>query len=118
MVSPKEILKGAVVSYEGKVQIVKSIGEYIMFEGWKEWVGPSLINGEPISEAWLERLGFVDDQHTYSRGRIWLAPGDKGFDVFTNGLSAGITTRIEYIHQLQCLYFVIIREHLIIPKFK
>jgi len=111
-------MKGSILSFEGKCQIVKGVAEYIMFEGRKEWIGGSLINGEPISEIWLERLGFEYDQHTYSRGRVWLAPADAGYDVFLNGLSAGIATHIQYVHQLQVLYFSITGEHLKIPKLK
>lgn len=115
-ISSLEVMRGSILCYEGKVQKVKTVGEYIMFEGWREWVGPSLINGEPLSETWLERLGFEYDQHTYSRGRVWLAPGDASYDVFLHGLHTGPTTHIQYIHQLQILYFSITGEHLKIPK--
>lgn len=117
-VSPKEIMRGCILNYEGKSQIVKGVSEYIIFEGWKEWVGPSLINGEPLTPEWLERLGFEYDQHTYSRGRVWLAPGNITYDVFLHGLHAGVTTRIQCVHQLQVLYFAITGECLIIPKLK
>lgn len=118
MVSPLEVMKGSILSFEGKSQIVKGVAEYIMFEGRKEWIGGSLISGEPITEQWLLKLGFESDQFTYSKGKVWLAPNNKGFDIFTNGLSAGITRHVEYLHELQVLFFAVTREHLIIPKLK
>lgn len=57
-VSPKDILKGSILCFEGQAQVVKAVSEFIMFENRKEWIGGSLINGEPISEEWLVRFGF------------------------------------------------------------
>lgn len=116
MISPKEILKGCVVSYEGQPRIVKGVMDYIILEGTKEWIGGSLMNGEPISGFWLEKFGFEWDQMTYSKGRVWLAPGNCGFDVWVHGLHVGITRHIEYVHELQVLYFAVTSEHLQVPK--
>lgn len=122
MISPREVMRGNVLSYEGKVQIVKGVAEYIMFEGWKEWVGGSLINGEPLTEQWLDRLGFewVGNPSSWNRGKVSIVL--KG-DSYPNGRTYFNSWAIredqpEFVHQLQVLYFGLTREHLIIPKLK
>lgn len=113
MISPKEVLKGCILSYEGKAQIVKGVSEYIIFEGKKEWVGGSLINGEPISEKWLEVFGFTKmDQDTWSDGKIDIVLND-GY--FTTNCSR---IKYQYIHQIQVLSFALTGEHIKLPKLK
>lgn len=113
MVSPKEIMKGAILSYEGIPQIVKSIGEYIMFEGKKEWIGPSLVRGEFISMTWLEKFNFEQTSYdSFSNGLLEITLGEH---LFTCNYSK-IT--YQYVHQLQLLHFALIGEHLKIPKLK
>jgi len=114
MISPKEIMKGCVLSYDGKAQIVKGVSEYIIFEGTKEWVGGSMINGEPISEVWLERFGFVYDPQSFlwQCGPIVFHLNDGKFQLAPHGRT------YNYVHELQILYWVISGEHLKLPKLK
>jgi hypothetical protein len=115
MISVKEVMKGCILSYEGRAQVVKGISEYIIFEGKKEWIGGSLINGEPISEAWLDRLGFkLTGQHG-----IW---GNEKISIvlLSDGTFSmnGCLIFNRYIHQLQVLIFAMTGEHLKLPKLK
>lgn len=113
-VSPKEIMRGCILNYEGKSQIVKGVSEYIIFEGWKEWIGGSLINGEPITEWWLEQFGFHYDppSHIWQKGPILFYLSDEGFRLGPKGVI------YNYIHELQILYWIIVKEHLKTPKLK
>lgn len=126
MISVREILKGCIVSYEGQIRIVKGLSEYILLEGSKEWIGGSMINGEPLSETWLNEFGFeyrpdtipkrwnkkMDGQnstwHLYeSDGEICFSPYEWNY-----------TLKLKYVHQLQVLFFALTGEHLKIPKLK
>lgn len=127
MISPNEILKGCVLCFEGKAQIVKGLAEYVMFEGKKEWVGGSLINGEPISEVWIEKLGFDKyDADEFFRQSDMMNWGIRVSKIFTGDwvVFQGFANqwhelrRIEYVHQLQVLYFAVTGEYLKVPKIK
>lgn len=115
MVSPKEILKGSILFYDGKTRIVKGIGDYIQFEDMKEWIGPGLVQGEPISEVWLDQLGFAARD-----GEVWS--NSKMDVVFTsdNGhISVPYLLReYMFIHELQLLHFTVTGAHLTVPKTK
>lgn len=112
-ISPKEVMRGIILNYEGKPVIVKGVTEYIILEGRKEWIGGSLINGEPISEIWLEKLGFEQTEYdTYSKGELKITLGDSCF------YSNKSMTEYNYVHQLQLLYFSLTQEHLKLPKLK
>lgn len=114
MISPREIQKGSILSYDGKPQVVKNISDYICFEGYKEWVGGSLINGEPISEVWLERLGFQNHkgESLWTNHKITI-------DFHEGKFTFGGSLRVyEYVHHLQILQFAITGEYLTIPKLK
>lgn len=114
MVSPKEILRGAVLSYEGVPKIVQAIGEYIKFEGIKEWIGPSLVQGELISDEWLIELGFEYDPTSFLWGK-----GPIHFHLTEGGFQLQLSGRIYmYLHELQILYFIHVGAHLKIPKLK
>ena len=114
--SNKELMRGNIVCYDGKPRIVKAVSELIMLEGDKNWIGGSLMNGEPITPPWLERLKFQWDELTWSNKNVWLAPNDDAYDVFLHGISGGVSRRISYVHQLQLIYFAMTGEHLILPK--
>lgn len=113
MISPKEVQKGSIVSYEGKTRIVKGVMDYIILEGTKEWIGGSLIEGEPLNEQWLDRLGFgKPDEGTWSNGVMEVHLIDGHFE------SQFSPVHLLYIHQLQLQYFALTWEHLKIPKIK
>lgn len=66
-----------------------------------------LYYGIHLTHDVLLKCGFQYDTITYSLGRISLAPGNGGMDVFLCGISGGIITNIQYVHQLQNLYFAL-----------
>lgn len=129
-ISSLEVMRGSILCYEGKVQKVKTVGEYIMFEGWREWVGPSLINGEPISEEWLKRLGLnLIQEGSMSHPAIYRKEYShrlviSNFDVSVRGANefywaeGNTIIKLQYVHQLQLIAFAIIGHHLIIHKLK
>lgn len=113
MISPKEVQKGSIVSYEGQARIVKGVMDYIILEGTKEWIGGSLINPEPISEVWLERFGFRQEEgNIFGNGKMVISFYLDAFKFVDSMLT------YQYVHQLQLLYFSLIGEHLVIPKIK
>ena len=75
-------------------------------------VNPYQLEGIPLTEEWLIKFGFDYDKIVYSNDRVWLAEGNGGWDVWLNGLHAGITTKITFVHQIQNLYFAIIGKEL------
>lgn len=114
MISPLEIQKGSILCHEGKPKIVKAIGDYILFTDAKAWIGGSMIEGEPLSAAWIERLGF------HSTGDGNWANGVLAVSLLSDGTFAinGCMKFYQYVHQLQLVYFAITGEHLKVPKFK
>jgi hypothetical protein len=126
MVSPNEIMKGSILSFEGKAQVVKGISDFIIFDGRKEWIGGSMINGEALTDEWLERLGFKNEHD----GFYWedhLTPRvisiNKGNEfwyvkISVSGNEPTLLHAIAYVHQLQIIFFGLIGEHLKLPKLK
>lgn len=56
----------------------------------------------------LEKAGFDYDLVTHGIANFWLAEGGGGrWDVWLNGLSSQKVTSIQYVHQLQNLYYAI-----------
>lgn len=80
----------------------------------------------PITEEWLLKFGFVKEGRYYARGvhqRLFSGLMELKFDrllkmwVFSIGRYSDIT-RIEYVHQLQNLYFALTGEELTINDTK
>lgn len=121
-ISPKELLKGCIVSYEGQPRIVKGVMDYIILEGTKEWIGGSLMTGEPISEVWLDRFGFIKDKNGWYMPRTQFSLTDLFYPCWMDKMlwPKDVTNfkhlSIEYVHQLQCLFFSLNGEHLQLPK--
>lgn len=119
MVSPLEIQKGSLLLHEGRVKKVKAIGDFILFEGTKEWIGGSLVNGEPLTATWLERFGFDKEEFCFTKGKLSIVLASPEY--YPNGRIYFNSWAIkehqpEYVHQLQMLYFSLFLEHLTIPK--
>lgn len=122
--SPKELMRHNIISFDGKPRIIKAVSELIMLEGDKNWIGASLMNGEPISEVWLERFGFQKDDDSFYRQldlTNWAVRVYKGMTNdwhvrhgFVNQWSD--LRSVTYLHQLQVLHFAMYQEHLPIPK--
>lgn len=116
MISPLEIMKGNLLMHEGKIEVVKGISEYIIFEKKKEWIGGSMVNGIPLTHDWLERLGFnrrPDFINVMDNGKMTIKEHEDGKFLF-------VASRfpVEYVHQLQNLHFAITGEHIKVPKQK
>src|ERR1700748_2174755 len=116
----KEVMKGAIVSYEGKTRIVKGVMDYFILEGTKEWIGGCMINGEPLTADWLVKFGFQKDNQFYNKGLVSVVLQGEG-GIHLKGMVYFNSWAIwehqpEYVHQLQVLYFALTRECLIVPK--
>lgn len=127
MISVNEIQRGSILLHEGKVKRVIAIGDYVQFEGFKVWIGGSMINGEPLSEKWLSVFGFESlgdgewfKQYEMANWGIKVVtpsltnPGWLVFQGFINTWQE--LSNIEYCHQLQLLFFVISGKHLKVSK--
>lgn len=66
----------------------------------------------PLTPEILEKCGFEFDTITFSKSYLLLAEGDNGFDVWVGGLSKVKLNPINYLHQLQNLYFALTGEEL------
>ena len=106
-------MKHSILCHEGKTKVVVAIGDYIQFSDAKVWIGGSMVEGEPISELWLERFDFKKmDQDVWSNGNLDIVLGN---NFFTSPLSR---RTFQYCHQLQMLHYTIVGEHLKLPKIK
>lgn len=88
---------------------LNGMGLKVMLSGAREgvWYNGDKLKGIKLTLPILKESGFTWDMITASRGTIWLAPGNGGYDVFLSGLSGGIYCNIKYFHQLQNLYFAL-----------
>lgn len=120
MISPKEIMKGSVVSFDGKPHIVSGIAQYIMLEGKKEWIGGSLIDGELIDEDWLSNLGFTKNEFGWESQEFnfTLEKKDEGWWIDDGEGRDLLKYRLHYVHQLQNIVFALNGEHIRVPKNK
>lgn len=127
MINPNEIMKGSILCHEGRAKKVKAIGDYIAFESAKEWIGGSMIEGEPLSHIWLTGLGFDKIQEgdmaqpDIYRKTYCPVLVKTNFDIQSRGndfryFEGNINVELKYIHQLQGLYFYVTGEHLKVPK--
>ncbi len=80
----------------------------------KQLVPRSKLRGVRLSIEMMKKYGFDWDKMTVSKDRIWLAPGNGGYDVFLSGLTGGIFTNIKFLHQLQNLHFAMFGQELTI----
>lgn len=112
MINVNEILKGSILCHEGRAKKVIAIGDYIQFEGFKVWIGGSMINGEPISEKWVVDFGFTKcpDDHICTNGKMSINLYNWTFKLTNND------TMYEHVHQLQLLHYAITLTHLKVPK--
>lgn len=122
MISPLEIQRGSILCYDGEARKVAAAGEHVIFEGkLKMWIGGSQINGEPLSEIWLMRLGFIQTPDSWDKGKVSIILKEhyqypKGRVLF-NSYTIW-EEQPEYVHQIQLLYFALTREHLKLAKIK
>lgn len=66
------------------------------------------LNGIPLTEEWLLKLGFEKYKLGFRNGNLWVTLTELAW--FGNSE----ITEIKYVHQLQNLYFALTKEELII----
>lgn len=114
-ITPRNLMSGSVISYEGVVVMVKSVSpDFVILTDRKEWIGGSQVNPVPLTAYWLEGLGFTQmDENTWNKN---------GVDILFHGVGMFQCTHsrltYQYVHQLQGLYFALTEEHLVVPKLK
>lgn len=71
----------------------------------------------PLTEEWLIRFGFVIEW--YDEGAYYSKKGEYDFDLdghFDYHRTDGSQIKMEYVHQLQNLYFALTGDELILKK--
>lgn len=127
-ISPKEVMIGCIVSYQGQPHIVKAVSQFIMLEGHKEWIGGSQMEGEPLTLEWLDKFGFEYrsdaipkrwNKKMVGQGSTWhLYEGLEQGSICFSPVDWNYTLKLDCVHQLQVLCFSFTREHLKLPKLK
>lgn len=112
---PKGLMSGSVISYEGVIVKVKTVSpDFVVLGDRKEWIGGSQVNPVPLTDYWLQGLGF-----TNVGDNIW---NRSGVDIVFRGVGMFQCTAskltYQYVHQLQGLFFALTEEHLVVPKLK
>lgn len=69
----------------------------------------------PLTPEWLERLGFIDDL-PWAKGNFRVDSENRFHVVDGTGYSVIVARNIEYVHQLQNLYFALTGEELTIKE--
>lgn len=135
MIKASELRIGNLFLDNGKVREVLSLSEDIILADPRpeiglvarkvEYVKPHDAQGIPLSEEWLRKLGFVDTNNGYRAtgaevvyelprtGRPirlwWDYPDAWTFESWNN-------CKVQYVHQLQNLYFALTGEELTIKE--
>ena len=112
-----ELINGTVVSL--------SKDDVIVNDGYQNWKQSRLTDGfepYPLTEEWLVKFGFVKRPNS-SMVQFWSIDTFNLYHEFYNGdyielsnyyLEKGSCKQLEYVHQLQNLYFALTGEELTI----
>lgn len=70
----------------------------------------------PLTEDWLVKFGFIDDQISFELNGFMLGwyRNDEFYYLPTNQITVRNKIQIKYVHQLQNLYFALTGEELTI----
>ena len=119
MINTRDLRLGNLVEHEvfGVVEVVAIYKHAIDVSKdgkTKEWFAGSIEKPIPLTEEWLIRLGFEKINHIHN-GVLYLHKLVK-IAIYPNGMielrgAAGFS-RIEYVHQLQNLYFALTQTEL------
>jgi hypothetical protein len=140
-IQPDEIKLGNILSSKGKVIIVENIWDdgvnlYISWEGEKDYTYFEDLEGIPLTEEWLIKLGFEHekdgevDEYTINYGRHSLKfsysksisyPGDRDYEIYFEFELLGFNriadcNTVEFVHQLQNLWFCLAGQELKQPE--
>lgn len=69
-----------------------------------------------LTEDWLDRLGFDSDTITHCISDFCLANYKSGIYYLLNGKLGSVRKKIDYVHQLQNLYFALTGQELEIKQ--
>lgn len=120
MINPKEIRIGNILQpLDGARQVVGIKEREVMYFGRPFFVSIEVLSPVKLTEEWLVNLGF-EETHRGGRGANYWAPNRFGVhhkligdDILDAGFYWGeLYTKIEYVHDLQNLYFAITRKEL------
>ena len=121
MIQANELRVGNLLNYdtaEGDV-VTATIGwQYIQW-ATEDPKGFNLVHSPiPLTEKWLIKFGFKDDKaNGFSKDSIHLEYIEQvGYVFFINGDVKGASITIEYVHQLQNLYFALRGQELTIKN--
>ncbi|KAA2223021.1 hypothetical protein [Chryseobacterium sediminis] len=126
MIAPQELRLGNLIGYDGKIFKVKEIRNYIIVcdrgKGNVDFTSKEI---EPIelTEEWLLKFGFEKKAehnlkldvltrsiiHAYTHGKVEIELGNR------SGYSFGYP-EVQFVHQLQNLYFALTGEELTIKE--
>lgn len=137
-VTRNELRLGNLLDFEGEVCIVREINSsevVVLFDNCEEeWIYLSQFNSIPLTEEWLLDFGFRKHKSGIGGADMWqgmdgwsidndlfsdwLFRGHRGIskDTYSLKLVGYINSRIEYIHQLQNLYFCLCGKELTLTK--
>jgi len=108
------------ISHRGLICTVEIInGEldeiYFLGEDFYHWDKPENLEGVPLTEEWLLKFGFEkksgwDDYEYYIKDEVEIIFNENV--MFKNS----IENQIEYVHQIQNIYFALTNEELTLNK--
>lgn len=128
MINPNELrignfIQADVNQFDEVINIDGESGVIRVKTGNEFYLTSSFINGIPLTPEWLERCGFEKSYSAYLNGIIYMYEGpgywnnQKGWPVgIRDEVSMRIVRCIEYVHQLQNLYFALTGEELTIKE--
>ncbi|MBS3993135.1 MAG: hypothetical protein KGZ87_05420 [Bacteroidetes bacterium] len=109
---PKELRIGNLVEYNNNGHPVKitALGINILYYNIDCYSNYKSMNGIPLTEEWLLKLGF-EKNTGWDEMIIYQKDGVEILKVY-NGFENGIDVKINSVHQLQNLYFVLTGKEL------
>ena len=92
------------------IKFIHTIGKYRVYvdnvnENYKDALFLDEINAIPLTEEWLAKFGFENKTKTFVLNNISIKQQTKGYFFY-------LSIMIQYVHQLQNLYFALTGEEL------
>jgi len=109
----EELRIGNYATHLGVVSQLSSVGQWCNITTSAEEVPVTDLEPIPLTEEWFERLGFNDGSDLQVTENIYLiAMSDNSVKLAESGNYIGVN--IQYVHQLQNLYFALTQKELTI----
>ena len=118
MIKANELMVGNLIYFEGETCKVLSIdghGVDVLFLGSGEevWIDLFQFTPIPLTEEWLLKLGFSDSFTEFKINNFVIAKdNDLFYYQFENYQVEIPDVKLQYVHQLQNLYFALTGEEL------